>query len=307
MKKKITFKEWDSGKVVYRSCDVYIPSTAKNKVIRFDWDGLDQSEAQKIKSRQEQLFQENCSKNLELWKQIFKGNILQYKEKERYLENEKSDMRAILSIDEKLNIIYYEIPFLNHKKIVFTENSLREIRNYFQEVILVGRTRSYDYMHSPNFPYQHLSKTPDEVYAQVCWDFYKWLLSYKINSEIITNEREEVEISKIEDIVQGNKVQKRKIKSLLELLDDNIDKVKVVKDAINKLNISKGTSERQITAFVVVLKEANVLPPHRDVKLMRSIYLEIDKPIPENIKSRTDGQEYKLFYKAAKNYFGLTK
>jgi hypothetical protein len=55
-----------------------------------------------------------------LWKQIFIGNILQYEEKERYLENEKSDIRAILSIDEKLNIIHYEIPFLNHKKIVFS-------------------------------------------------------------------------------------------------------------------------------------------------------------------------------------------
>jgi len=307
MKKKINFKNWELGKIVYRSSDVYIPSETKTDFDRFNWEDMDESEALKIKSKQEQLFQECCLKNVELWKQIFEGNILQYEEKERYLENEKSDMRAILSIDEKLNIIHYEIPFLNHKKIVFIENSLREIRDYFQEVILVGRTRSYDYMHSPNFPYQHLSKTPEEVYAQVCWDFYKWLLSYKINSEIITNEREVVEISKIEDIVQGNKVQKRKSKSLLELLDDNIDKVKVVKDAIDKLNISKDTSERQITAFVVVLKDANVLPPHRDVKLMRSIYIEIDKPIPENIKSRTDGLEYKLFHKAAKKYFGLTQ
>jgi len=307
MKKKINFKNWELGKIVYSSSDVYIPSETKTDFDRFNWEDMDESEALKIKSKQEQLFQECCLKNVELWKQIFEGNILQYEEKERYLENEKSDMRAILSIDEKLNIIHYEIPFLNHKKIVFIENSLREIRDYFQEVILVGRTRSYDYMHSPNFPYQHLSKTPEEVYAQVCWDFYKWLLSYKINSEIITNEREVVEISKIEDIVQGNKVQKRKSKSLLELLDDNIDKVKVVKDAIDKLNISKDTSERQITAFVVVLKDANVLPPHRDVKLMRSIYIEIDKPIPENIKSRTDGLEYKLFHKAAKKYFGLTQ
>ena len=296
MVKKITYQDWFEGKAIHRSCEAYLPADEKVEIIWFDWEDVSNEDIIEIKSMQSEIFYKECSRLFFLWKEIFESKLTDYKKKKKYLANELSDIRTILSIDESLNFVYYVEPFHNHKGLIFEIESLKQIRGYFHDVILLEKNRSFDFIHSLNFQYQHLNKTPSEIYAQVCWDFYNWLLKFNVeikNVHLIENS--EIEI----------KNENEKIKSLLSIFDNNTAKADIVKDAIYKLNISKVSSERQITAFVDASKIAGVLPSLKNITLICAIYNFLGKNIPKHIKSRTDGTDYKLMLKAAKKHYGL--
>ena len=238
MNKKINFKKWDEGKAIYWICDVYLPINVKKQIIKFNWEDVSDEDAIKIKTKQAQIFHEECSRIVALWKDVFKSNLSQFNNKKKYIKNEMSDMRSILAIDENLNVVYYEKSFLNHKQLVFEKDSVNQVRHYFHDVILLDKIRTFDFIHSNNFKYQHLSKTPSEIYAQVCWNFYNWL--QKINLEI--EQRELFVKPDIEKIEPKITVEKKKIYSLISLFDGNKKKVGLIKKALNKLNITKDSS-----------------------------------------------------------------
>jgi len=299
MKKKITYEDWFEGKAIHICCEAYFPIDAELNFIRFDWDDVANEDMIKVKSMQSEIFYNESSRIFFLWKKIFQSNLTVYNNKKKYLTNELSDMRTILSIDERLNVVHNVKPLLNHKGLFFEEESLNQIRDYFLDVILLEKNRSFDFIHSINFKYQNLIKTPSEIYAQVCWDFYNWLLKFN-------NEYESL------DLIETSKKEKVKIEinnanfnSLLSIFDNNQVKFEIVKEAMNKLNITKACSERQITAFVDVSKMAGTLPGLKNLELISTIYDFIGKNIPKNLKSRTDGNDYKLMHKLAKKYYGI--
>jgi len=299
MEKKITFEDWFEGKAIHRSCEAYFPANEKVEIIWFDWNEVSIEDIIKIKSMQSEIFYQEISRIFFLWKDIFQSKLSDYNNKKKYLANELSDIRTILSIDERINIVHHEKHFLNHKGLVFEEESLNQIRNYFHDVILIEKIRSFDFIHSINFKHQDLIKTPCEIYAQVCWDFYNWLLKYETDSVDL------IELSPIEKVETKIKINNDKFNSLLSIFNNNIEKVEIIKNAIHALNITKDFSERQITAFVDVSKMAGALPSFKNIKLICAIYDFLGKDIPKNIKSRPDGRGYKSMEKSARKYYGL--
>jgi hypothetical protein len=299
MEKKITYQDWFEGKAIHRSCEAYFPADEKVEIIWFDWEDVSNEDIIEIKSMQSEIFYKECSRLFFLWKEIFESKLTDYKNKKKYLANELSDIRTILSIDESLHYFNCAEPFLNHKGLIFEEESLNQIRNYFHDVIVVEKNRSFDFIHSKNFKYQHLSKTPCEIYAQVCWDFYNWLIKNK------TYGIDLIELSHIDKVEAKSNNDNYNFNSLISIFDNNHEKVEIIKKAIHALNITKDFSVRQITAFVDVSKIALSLPLLNNVKLICAIYLAIGKSIPKNIKSRTDGAGYKSMQKSAKKYYGL--
>jgi hypothetical protein len=299
MKKMITFEDWFEGKAIHRSCEAYFPADEKVEIIWFDWVDVSNEEIIEIKSMQSEMFYKECSRLFFLWKEIFESKLTDYKNKKKYLANELSDIRTIFSIDERLNIVHHEKQFLNHKGLVFLEESLNQIRDYFHDVILIEKIRSFDFIHSINFKNQDLIKTPSEIYAQVCWDFYNWLLKYETDSVDL------IELSHIEKVESKIKINNDNFNSLLSIFNNNIEKVEIIKNAIHALNITKDFSERQITAFVDVSKMAGALPSFKNIKLICAIYDFLGKDIPKNIKSRPDGNDYKQMLKTAKKHYGL--
>ena len=301
MDKIITFQDWDEGRVIHWCCEAYIPFEAEAQIIRFNWEDVSNEDIEKIKSKQSEIFNEETSRILSLWKQIFTSNLSEFSNKEKYIENELSDMRIILSIDESLNVVHHSMPFLNHKGLVFDEESLSQIRDYFQGVILLGKNRSFDFINSRNFKYQHLNKTPSEIYAQVCWYFYNWLLKFNIEIESI----DKIETSENEKVATEIEKNNANFNALLSIFENNQNKVDIVKKAIYSLNITKYSTERQITAFVDASKMAGILPLTKNINLIYAIYCDLSKPLPKHLKSRTDGNDYKLMLKSAKKYYGL--
>ena len=73
--------------------------------------------------------------------------------------------------------------------------------------------------------------------------------------------------------------------------------------AMHHLKITKESTDRQITAFIDAAKSANKMPQHKNNKLIRIIYSEIGKPIPESLRSRADGLAYDEMKKSAESYF----
>jgi hypothetical protein len=298
---KINYHNWYEGKAIHWSCEAYIPVNVEAQIIRFKWEDISSEDVIKIKAKQSDIFFKESSRILLLWKQIFESKISDYSNKEKYLSNELSDMRTILSIDERLNVVHHTKPFLNHKGLVFDEESLNMIRGYFHDVILLEKKRSFDFIHSKKFKYQHLTRTPCEIYAQVCWDFYNWLLKFNIEIGSV----DIVEKSSVKKIENEIVIDNNNFISLLSIFENDQEKIDIVKKALNALNITKASSERQITAFIDASKTAGVLPLFKNLKLICAVYGELGKSIPKNIKSRTDGTGYKLMLKTAKKYYGL--
>ena len=301
MEKMITFEDWFEGKAMHRCCEAYFPVNTELQINRFDWNEVSIEDIIKIKSMQSEIFYKEISRIFFLWKEIFQSKLSDYNNKKKYLANELSDMRMILSIDERLNIVHHEKHFLNHKGLVFEEESLNQIRNYFHDVILIEKNRSFDFIHSINFKHQDLFKTPSEIYAQVCWDFYNWLLKFNIEIESI----DKIETSENEKVATEIEKDNANFNALLSIFENNQDKVDIVKKAIYSLNITKYSTERQITAFVDASKMAGILPLTKNIKLIYAIYCDLSMPLPKHLKSRTDGNDYKLMLKSAKKYYGL--
>lgn len=295
MNTKVTYKDWYQGRAIHTDAEIFIPVKFKKEIIRFKWDDISDEDVFKIKETQEKIFWEEYNRILKLWKQIFESNLSLYGNKTRYIANELSDIRSILAIDHNLNIIHNELNFLNHKALVFFDESLDHIRRYFQDIILLEKKRDFYFIHSRLSKVSHTEKTPCEIYAQVCWGYYNWLLqiSKKIkNDKPLTIEHDEIKVNNY-----GN--------SFLSLFHNNQQKVDVVLAALNSLNLTSDSSEREITAFVDAAKRANVLPLATNKKLMEVIFSELKKTIPYNLKSRTDGRDYQLMLKASEKYFCL--
>ncbi len=295
MKSKVTFEDWYQGRAVHSDAEVYIPVNFKNNIIRFQWSDIPDVDVKKIKAFQAKIYADECSRILKVWKSIFESQLSDCGNKRRYIDNEISDFLQILSINNNLNTINYRMNFINHTSLVFLEESLYQIRRYFQDIVLIDKKRDYFFIHSPLSPVIDSTKIPCEIYAQVCWDYYNWLRKLKIKSKKY----------KPEELVEKVTIKESQNDTLNTIFKENYKKVEIIVNALKKLNITSSSSVRQITAFIDVSKQANTLPQMTNVKLIRVIFNELQKPIPNSLKSRADGADYKIMLKATKKYFGL--
>ena len=175
-KSKYTYKDWWKGRVC-SSVAEFIPPKDEGRVISCAWDDFETNDVQRIKDKQVELFELRTKEWFEKFKNIFSKGYKNSELKSRYLNNE---------IDDFQDIAFTKIPprsdnsyeFRNGPKY-FEPNNLPEIRFYIREIIVKGRKRNYDKVHSPNFLYQPAELSTIEMYAQACWDYFKWLISFR--------------------------------------------------------------------------------------------------------------------------------
>lgn len=179
---KYSYKQWMNGEFMLNTCEAFYPKG--KKIVSIDWGSVTFLDVPKIKLKQKELFEMETSNLLKNWKEIFLNKLNDYAVKSKYVENELHDFRKIMSIreDDRVNdnISILIRNLLNHKTTLFEEQHLDEIRMYIHDVILVDKKRTYDFMHSQKFKFKQKKRIKSEVYAQVCWDYYRWLKEFHL-------------------------------------------------------------------------------------------------------------------------------
>lgn len=226
-KSKTTFKKWFDGKAVHISSVVY--NIGSNKVKYFDWENVSLADAKKIKEEQQKISKNIVSETVVKWKKVFEGKIIEYENPLAYCSNEIHDFKTILQLDEKLKVLIEiynpSLVFLNHKELKFDEVILFEIRTHTHDVLLLKKKKDYSFINSLNFPFVIAGKIPDQLYAEVCYEYYQWLLEYKTKFE--------------------------KASQLAELFSEADPKYELLKQALIELNITAVLSEYQISGFEI--------------------------------------------------------
>lgn len=78
-----------------------------------------------------------------------------------------------------------------------------------------------------------------------------------------------------------------------------------IDQAISDLNIVPELTDRQISGFIDGCIFANTLPDIGKTELLKAMYKKIGKPIPENLRFRSDQTAYTDFFKITKKYYGV--
>jgi len=281
--KKVTFEDWESGKAVHISCVIYNAQLAD--IIMFDWHEVVETDIEKIRFHQKEIAIEKKNQLVENWTKFFEEKMKDYDRPQLFLSNEIHDFKTILQIDESQKVIIDtynpNCVYLNHKSFQFKDIDLLEFRNYTHDVLITKKKGKYDFIPSANFLYVNDNKTIDEIYTEAIFDYYNYLVELQINS--------------------------RYINSLSQLFNENDHKYKIVKDAILDLSIVSTLSNYQLTAFVNGSIDVGVFPKQTVLFLLKLLYKEIGKEIPEDLRARTGGVAYHEIYEATKEYYRSLK
>jgi hypothetical protein len=167
---KYTYKDWLIGTVYLETCSTVAPK-GSNLGIKTDFTHFSKEDAIKIKRKQKELFELQKDQILKGFINTFKKLFKNSDAKESYLEREFSDVNKIFSHDSGLSPRFY------NWNTTISREDLSEMRKYVDEQIIKGEKR-YDFMHSPKFVFQSKNKIIPEIYAQVCWDYFKWLNNF---------------------------------------------------------------------------------------------------------------------------------
>lgn len=177
---KFRYKDWWDGKVTLFTCAVFYKE-GENPV-NCKWEEFIAKDIEKIKSKQTEIFQKSTSDLFEKWCKIFLENYNRSKLKDWYLNDEISDYKIIMFGNKESSIIAGEDVILNLKNhtLPFRRINLLEIRKYINDIIKLGKERNYDFIHSPNSPFQQKDViAQSEIYAQASWDYFDWLQKFK--------------------------------------------------------------------------------------------------------------------------------
>lgn len=277
-----TFKKWFEGKAVHISSVVY--NTGKKKIKYFDWENVSVLNTKKIKEEQNKIGETVVREIVVTWKKVFEDKIIEYENPSAYCSNEIHDFKSIMQLDEKLKVLIEiynpSMVFLNHKELKFDDETLYEIRTQVHDVLILKKKKDYSFIHSPNFPFVVEGKIPSQLYAEACYEYYLWLLEYKNKFE---------RASRLVDVFSGND-----------------PKYKLVKDALVELNITAELSDYQISGFVNASIESNVLPRKKAVDLLKLIYKEINKEVPDGLRVRTGTSGYNDIYRKTIEFYPKT-
>ena len=170
--KKRTYKDWWEGKVYFEICALNY--NVNDKIgQKVTWTDFKPTDAVKIKDKQKEIFNEERIKLLEKYKNIFLEGYKNSETKDFYLKCEIGDFERIL-----FDYNFFDTTFIgNSHTLHFGLNELIEIRKYITDIIVKGGVKTYDFIHSPNYKFQIpiTNKPPSPLYAQVVWDYLKWL------------------------------------------------------------------------------------------------------------------------------------
>jgi hypothetical protein len=184
---------WFTGGFYLNTCAVYLPSDKDKMPIGVDRNQLDKKELNSINAIQKELFEIEVTKKVQFWQKIFSENYQRSKLREKYLSDEILDFHFILlgEADRNYHIEAYELEqdnlvsiHLNNSVLDFPRNDLLKIRKYIFHHQKKGLTKTFNFIHSPNFEYAICkNKELPQVYAEAAWNYFEFLNNFKSNSE----------------------------------------------------------------------------------------------------------------------------
>ncbi len=182
---KYTYSDWWDGKICLFNAMVVYDEKDKNELPpRVLWDEIKPIDVPKIKKKQREIFNTGVSDKISIWKADFtkryKGSMMTTLLLNRELKKFESIMFEPMPYSPDLQILY--------KEIIFSPHSLSEIKNYIDKTKINGATAEFDFIHSPNFPFQN-KDIPPQIYAECCWLYVNWLKVFS-NQKEHTNEPE---------------------------------------------------------------------------------------------------------------------
>ena len=200
--KKYKFKEiqeeanydnWWNGDVVLSSSTLYFND--KEKPLTVDWADFSESDVDKIKEKQWEIFADGVNTRL---KAVCTQFIKRY---------EASEMKLDYFTDERQecwNVMFGLIPNidpvpLNQWKMALGNRYLMEVQYYIDRTIKNGIDDGLGFIHSPNCKYQDKSIPDSRIYARFVWEYFKWLESLIVKEEKADNtvQKAEAEITSL--------------------------------------------------------------------------------------------------------------
>ena len=168
--KKNTFNDWYNGNVTLKYAKSILINGNKPRLV--SWDEFNEVDISKIKEKQKEIFQEIVKSNLNSFKNQFHIRYKNSRIKGELLETERKEFANILNapIPDMDLIVFKNI------NVLLKRNDLLEIQSYFENTIIGGRSKSFDFIQSPKDVYQDVTKTPSQAYAIVCFKYLEWLI-----------------------------------------------------------------------------------------------------------------------------------
>ena len=169
---KYTFDNWWNGDVILEYATIY---HHKNETpLLVGWGDFNNSDVERIKNNQENLFNEKVNSILTQHIEQFEDRYSRSKLKEVFHKQELNECLNILKgLFESQKFIHFE-----HWNISFEQQYLDDIQQYFKEVILKGKDIGFDFIHSPQSNFQNHSQTDSRIYARFVWEYYQWLKEF---------------------------------------------------------------------------------------------------------------------------------
>jgi len=167
--KKYSYDDWWTGRVCLNSAPA-ININPKKKPLVTEED-IREADMARIKKKQKVLFNNQVKSLLKKWKSDFLKRYNNSRLKETLLTEEIKQVDGIFNYP----ILPETLIIFHHWIVSFTAETLKRIQQYHANFNIKGLERNYDFMHSPNSPYQDLNKIPDEIYAESCMEYWLWL------------------------------------------------------------------------------------------------------------------------------------
>ncbi len=174
---KYTYTDWWEGKIYLTYCNiVYKTEDKKNLPPCVQWQDISEKDIPKIKAKQKELFNNQRNDLLKKWCDEFTKRYKSSKLQGNLLNDEIADFYDYLFNRELQGKEF--VTFRNSHIRNFEANDFFEIQSYALDVIKNGREINYDFVHSPNFPFQPKGKIPSQIFAQTIWDYFQWLHTF---------------------------------------------------------------------------------------------------------------------------------
>ena len=186
-----TYNKWKLGDFRLDTCSAVFPKGDK-VITGINWDSINKNDRPKIKKKQEELFEKERDFFLTKLKDEFTLRSTNSKQKHLFLKNEYLKYKEILigNIPIEYGGIHFEIAGTN---TYFKGSDLIFYQTYFRDVYINGKERVYDFMNSPNYPYQDLKTKPNEIFAQALVEYFDFLVG------IIKRIKEKAEEKKLKE------------------------------------------------------------------------------------------------------------
>ena len=179
--KKYSYKDWWNGDVLLEESTLYDIKDAQLKIVA--WNDFNDSDVERIKAKQSELFKSSTNKLLDELKAQFELRYKASEMKQLYLKDEiKECLNIMKGLIPNLPIVHFEI-----WGVSFDNQYVSDIQHHIKRTIKSGIIDGFGFVHSPHCKFQNHSQLDPRVYGSSIWEYYKWLCSIKF--KFIKNER----------------------------------------------------------------------------------------------------------------------